>query len=113
MNLKESISFKHTAAPKKQRKVLGYWNWPDLITLAKRAIETGQEQAGAIQGGQYYAIATPDYGIVESRRTAEYVALHEKVRIFSAFRLNHVRTSSLRLSQNQCPRRHVESPLAR
>src|ERR1700688_1413238 len=82
MNLKESISFKHTAAPKKQRKVLGYWNWPDLITLAKRAIETGQEQAGAIQGGQYYAIATPDYGIVESRRTAEYVALHEKVRIF-------------------------------
>jgi hypothetical protein len=81
MNLRESISFKHTAAPKKQRKVLGYWNWPDLIALAEKALETGHEQSGPIEYG-YYAVATPDYGVIEKAITPEYLATHEKVRIF-------------------------------
>jgi len=81
MNLRESVSFKHTAAPKKQRKVLGYWNWPDLIALAEKAMATGETQSGHVQDG-YYAVATPDYGVIESARTPEYIATHEKVRIF-------------------------------
>ena len=44
MNLYETVSIKTTAAPKKDRKKPGYWNWPDLITLAEKALKQARNK---------------------------------------------------------------------
>lgn len=80
MNLRESISVRVTPAPKKMRKQPGYWNWPELIALAEKALKTGEPQSGTVYG-TYYAVVTPDYNLIEEKRTPEYLATHEKVRI--------------------------------
>ena len=80
MNLVESISCKVTPASKKERKVPGYWNWPQLIRLVEKALETGEPQQGNIDG-MYYAVVTPHYGLIKSAQTPEYLKTHEKVRV--------------------------------
>jgi hypothetical protein len=80
MNLVESVSARMTPAPKKARKVPGFWNWPELIAMAEKAVETGEVQQGKFQG-IYFAIVTPEHGIVKSAQTPEYLALHEKCRV--------------------------------
>lgn len=80
MNLFEGVSFRHTPAPKKQRKEPGYWNWPELIAMAEKAVATGEEQRGVVEG-TYFAVVKPEYGLAEDKRTLLYLETHEKVRI--------------------------------
>lgn len=80
MNLTESLSVRITPPSKKQRKVPGYWNWPELIAMAEKAIATGETQMGRIDV-TYFAVVTPEYRVSDSVQTPEYLATHEKVSI--------------------------------
>lgn len=79
MNFTEGLSIKYTPAPIKDRKVLGYWNWPGFAELAQKCLDTGEEQKMEYQ--QWLVVAKPGYGVVESALTEEYKAAHEPVRI--------------------------------
>lgn len=79
MNLVEGLSVKYTWAAKKIRRVLGYWNDPVFVSLAQKALETGQEQT--LHHKQWYIVAKPGYGVSPSALTEEYKAKHEPVKL--------------------------------
>ena len=48
--------------------------------LGRKSPKTGEKQEGQVEG-TYYAVVTPDYSLIQEKRTPEYLATHEKVRI--------------------------------
>jgi hypothetical protein len=66
MNIKEGVSVRTTPAPKKLRKVPGYWNESWLLAWIEKCLETGKEQQ--VENGIELAIIRPRSPLVAGPR---------------------------------------------
>jgi hypothetical protein len=77
MNIVEGMSVRVTPAPKRVRKLKGYWNRPELIEVIDRVLATGKEETLCTEYTLY--VVKPEYASVS--QTPEYIEKHEKIRV--------------------------------